>query len=408
MKGRGSGNKLPSAQAVVDALKEGLKDLPKAAKARELFVSYVDAIAVDTEKDQHPGQQQKTPQRKLLQEVFRDERFLAVARTAVEPSAHGKRGDTFVISAWRLLLCGVFDLKCIVILINNSNSVAFDGIIKKAFEHVSCVCCQHPATILLEGLYVRLAEGSKIFERVYPSWLQEVWLKKLARALSIPLAKLAVREFVAGRCELAQFPTPEELSEIYLSKEGTSLEQRCACGYLLRWVHNVHERPETIPEDDWETITVRFRPSHCNYSCPCCRIPSCANPDCLMPFQLSLLTCSGCHYVKYCSQQCQHVHWKSHSSTCKAIQQKGIAGAFQDERVSKAIANGRCTITETGKEFVFQRMWQCKTCKFPWGDIACIVCVEKCHAGHELIELPPGACYCDCGAYSKYQCRSLK
>jgi hypothetical protein len=36
------------------------------------------------------------------------------------------------------------------------------------------------------------------------------------------------------------------------------------------------------------------------------------------------LLCGGCMAVRYCSRECQKVHWKAHRKACKELQAAGL------------------------------------------------------------------------------------
>lgn len=60
-------------------------------------------------------------------------------------------------------------------------------------------------------------------------------------------------------------------------------------------------------------------------------ILNCSNPDCetrdQLDRKLKLKTCAGCKGAKYCSTECQKVHWKkTHKKMCKALRARRNAG----------------------------------------------------------------------------------
>jgi hypothetical protein len=78
-----------------------------------------------------------------------------------------------------------------------------------------------------------------------------------------------------------------------------------------------------------------------------------------------------------------------------------------------------CTHLLTGRRFVRQKWYHCRTCFGQGNNLGCCeVCVRICHAGHDVSCGGIGECYCDCGAgaapspcqripYASMTCRAL-
>ena len=84
----------------------------------------------------------------------------------------------------------------------------------------------------------------------------------------------------------------------------------------------------------------------------------------------------------------------------------GVAGNMGIELVEPvpqpildAIAAQQCTYTATGREFCFQRWYQCLTCGLSGSAGVCVTCAERCHSGHQLSpQVRATGFYCDCGS----------
>jgi hypothetical protein len=50
-----------------------------------------------------------------------------------------------------------------------------------------------------------------------------------------------------------------------------------------------------------------------------------------------------------------------------------------------AVERGLCTLYATGKSFVIQDWFSCRTCHMDKGYGCCVVCAVACHAGHDLV-----------------------
>ena len=79
------------------------------------------------------------------------------------------------------------------------------------------------------------------------------------------------------------------------------------------------------------------------------------------------------------------------------------AGAPTEERplaavVQPALAQGMCTFTATGPEFVYQEWWECVSCGYVNGRGVCASCAIRCHGGCELRGPRRSTFYCDCAA----------
>ena len=60
-----------------------------------------------------------------------------------------------------------------------------------------------------------------------------------------------------------------------------------------------------------------------------------------------------------------------------------------------------CTYAATKDTLVLQVCFICKDCQDPSSDAmkcCCEACAEQCHAGHDVIHLGYGRCFCDCAA----------
>ena len=66
-----------------------------------------------------------------------------------------------------------------------------------------------------------------------------------------------------------------------------------------------------------------------------------------------------------------------------------------------------CTYTESGKNFIMQRWYSCKTCGLTGNSGCCEVCLLRCHVGHDVMLRKTSAFYCDCGAERKECCALL-
>jgi hypothetical protein len=71
----------------------------------------------------------------------------------------------------------------------------------------------------------------------------------------------------------------------------------------------------------------------------------------------------------------------------------------------------KCTFATTGRDFVYQPVWHCRTCGLVGEIGCCAACALICHEGHDVYFDPSnkGRFYCDCGAGDGPRpCRCLK
>ncbi|CAL2035194.1 unnamed protein product [Caenorhabditis brenneri] len=67
--------------------------------------------------------------------------------------------------------------------------------------------------------------------------------------------------------------------------------------------------------------------------------------------------------------------------------------------VSKAINQGHCLFTVSGKDFYpMHNFYRCITCNSSERNSICQSCIERCHKGHTVMFLRCDRFYCDCGA----------
>ena len=67
-----------------------------------------------------------------------------------------------------------------------------------------------------------------------------------------------------------------------------------------------------------------------------------------------------------------------------------------------------CTFTKTGTTYAAQEWYNCETCTFGWNEGVCSVCVNTCHAGHDVSYAGYSErFFCDCGARGEESCISL-
>jgi len=59
-----------------------------------------------------------------------------------------------------------------------------------------------------------------------------------------------------------------------------------------------------------------------------------------------------------------------------------------------------CTFIKTGKQFVSQEFYNCRTCEFDDDQVVCPVCAQTCHANHDVTykHFSTEGGFCDCGA----------
>ena len=50
-----------------------------------------------------------------------------------------------------------------------------------------------------------------------------------------------------------------------------------------------------------------------------CKPNTCFNPNCKKQELIEMKKCSRCKWAKYCSQDCQRSHWKSHKKDCDKL-----------------------------------------------------------------------------------------
>ena len=57
-----------------------------------------------------------------------------------------------------------------------------------------------------------------------------------------------------------------------------------------------------------------------------------------------------------------------------------------------------CTFAQHGRSYIFQRLYQCKTCRLIGNLCCCEACARTCHKGHDCTFVAEGTGFCDCGA----------
>lgn len=63
----------------------------------------------------------------------------------------------------------------------------------------------------------------------------------------------------------------------------------------------------------------------------------------------------------------------------------------------RASSRAICTFATTGTDFVEQHWYLCYTCGLTGSTGACSVCVQTCHAGHDVVYGTKSRFFCDCG-----------
>ena len=53
--------------------------------------------------------------------------------------------------------------------------------------------------------------------------------------------------------------------------------------------------------------------------------------------------CSGCDFVRYCSEYCQHRRWQTHKSVCRAMAMDRDGFSYQNTRLGENIRYGPMT-----------------------------------------------------------------
>lgn len=67
-----------------------------------------------------------------------------------------------------------------------------------------------------------------------------------------------------------------------------------------------------------------------------------------------------------------------------------------------------CTYKKSGKTYILQKFFRCKTCGLVGGMGICEACAKICHVGHKLVEVGVTQAYCDCGGGSgPFSCKCL-
>ena len=68
-----------------------------------------------------------------------------------------------------------------------------------------------------------------------------------------------------------------------------------------------------------------------------------------------------------------------------------------------------CTFTQSGKTYIQQPSYKCKTCDMADpSDSICSTCIKICHAGHDTERQDYiGGSFCDCGVQGDAICRAL-
>lgn len=66
-----------------------------------------------------------------------------------------------------------------------------------------------------------------------------------------------------------------------------------------------------------------------------------------------------------------------------------------------------CTFEASGKKFIVQKWYNCKTCNLINGLGMCEVCVSRCHKGHDIIcRGVSNRFFCDCPIKCNCKCKS--
>jgi hypothetical protein len=82
-------------------------------------------------------------------------------------------------------------------------------------------------------------------------------------------------------------------------------------------------------------------------------------------------------------------------------------------QLARCEEQGLCSFDASGRHWVEQRWFICKTCRdsgAPDGLGVCVACSTHCHAGHEMISQSVSGFYCDCavGGYPSIPCQRQK
>lgn len=84
---------------------------------------------------------------------------------------------------------------------------------------------------------------------------------------------------------------------------------------------------------------------------------------------------------------------------CRTLREQGV---LEDH-----MASGGCSFELTGRRFVNQAWYTCKTCKLTDDEGCCAACAVRCHRGHDVVfGKATAAFFCDCGA--KGMCDHLR
>ena len=68
-----------------------------------------------------------------------------------------------------------------------------------------------------------------------------------------------------------------------------------------------------------------------------------------------------------------------------------------------------CTYKYTGRSYVTQTEYRCRTDNMGWGQVLCTYCAKNCHPGHDVEYYTTGGAFCDCSdlyatcKYRKYR-----
>lgn len=130
------------------------------------------------------------------------------------------------------------------------------------------------------------------------------------------------------------------------------------------------------------------------------------------PVEQPMFQCLDCNitndeYIcQSCAIKCHYGHKLKYFAKVK-----GKVCHCLDRSVCKiAFRNPICTYLLSGKKYISQPWYRCKTCGLVDGYGCCSVCAHHCHKGHDLVyEGVYDECFCDCGdGYLKKKCCMLE
>lgn len=82
----------------------------------------------------------------------------------------------------------------------------------------------------------------------------------------------------------------------------------------------------------------------------------------------------------------------------QAIPQPNSLSLSLSEEDQETLNKRLCTFTTTGKNFSGQHWYYCYSCSLSFSEGCCSVCVQVCHAGHDVSYSRYSRFFCDCGA----------